>query len=76
MKPNTKVNSDPPRAGEGEILDGPAKDTENATTTACSAHETSRGIGCELLCDWAARYHAELLCRWSGRRRLSLAGSA
>ncbi|KAN0136118.1 MFS general substrate transporter [Lactarius tabidus] len=32
VKPNTEVNSDPssdpPRAGDGEILDGPAKDTE------------------------------------------------
>ena len=28
MKPNTAVNSDPPRVGEGEILDGPVKDTE------------------------------------------------
>ncbi|KAN0136102.1 Major facilitator superfamily domain containing protein [Lactarius tabidus] len=28
MKTNTKVNSDPPRVGEGEALDGPAKDTE------------------------------------------------
>ncbi|KAH9039475.1 MFS general substrate transporter [Lactarius deliciosus] len=27
-KPNTVVNSDLPRVGEGEILDGPAKDTE------------------------------------------------
>ncbi|KAH9169685.1 major facilitator superfamily domain-containing protein [Lactarius sanguifluus] len=28
MKPNTEVNSDVPRVGEGEILDGPVKDHE------------------------------------------------
>ncbi|SRR6266702_3477493 len=28
MKPNTEVNSDLPRVGEGEILGGPVKDTE------------------------------------------------
>src|SRR5258708_26386158 len=28
MKPNPVVNSDSPRVGEGEILDGPAKDAE------------------------------------------------
>ncbi|KAH9169218.1 MFS general substrate transporter [Lactarius sanguifluus] len=28
MKPNTEVNSDLPPVGEGEILDGPVKDTE------------------------------------------------
>ena len=28
MKPNVRVNSDPPRVGEGETLDGPVKDTE------------------------------------------------
>ncbi|KAH9054523.1 major facilitator superfamily transporter [Lactarius vividus] len=42
LKPNTEVNSDLPQVGEGELLDGYAKDTEDPVTIACLANETSR----------------------------------
>ena len=48
-KSNTKDNSDLPQVRE-EILDRPKK-------VARLNDETSRGVSCELLPDWAARYN-------------------
>jgi hypothetical protein len=75
MRPITKINSDPSRLGEGQILDGPAEDIERPPPLRALLTRpvvVSVANYCVMgLLDIAAK----LLSRWYGQRQLSLVAS-